>query len=94
MAARHDISGLLAYIDSEGDWRARLQDVVAEHLMPTLQEFEIDQDDLAELLGEQWSGVLWRCGFEDFLGQQYEDGNIATGGNAGLCRIFLTRSPV
>lgn len=76
MAERNDISGLLAFIGREGDWRERLQDVVAEHLMPALEEFEIDQDDLADLLGEQWSGVLWGCGFEDFLGQRYEDGNI------------------
>ena len=76
MAERDDISGLLADIGREDDWRARLLDVVAEHLMPALDEFEIDQYDLAELLGEQWSGVLWGCGFEDFLGRQYEDGNI------------------
>ncbi|UXU75654.1 MULTISPECIES: DUF2384 domain-containing protein [unclassified Paracoccus (in: a-proteobacteria)] len=76
MAERNDISGLLAFIGREGDWRDRLQDVVAEHLMPALEEFEIDQDGLAELLGEQWSSVLWGCGFEDFLGQRYEDGNI------------------
>lgn len=76
MAERNDISGLLAFIGREGDWRERLQDVIAEHLMPALEEFEIDHDDLAELLGEQWSGVLWGCGFEDFLSQHYEDGNI------------------
>lgn len=76
MADRNDISGLLAFISREGDWRERLQDVVAEHLMPALEGFEIDQDGLADLLGEQWSGVLWGCGFEDFLGQRYEDGNI------------------
>lgn len=76
MGERNDISGLLAFISREGDWRDRLQEVVAEHLMPALEEFEIDHDDLAELLGEQWSGVLWGCGFEDFLGQHYDDGNI------------------
>lgn len=76
MAERNDISGLLAFISREGDWRDRLQDVVAEHLMPALEEFEIDHDGLADLLGEQWSGVLWGCGFEDFLGQRYDDGNI------------------
>jgi hypothetical protein len=48
----------------------------SEHLLPALEEFEVDHDELADLLGEQWSGVLWGCGFEDFLGQQYEDGNI------------------
>ena len=76
MAERNDISGLLAFIGREGDWQERLQDVIAEHLMPALEEFEIDQNDLADLLGEQWSGVLWGCGFEDFLGQRYQDGNI------------------
>ena len=76
MTERNDISALLAFISREGGWRERLQDVVAEHLMPALEEFEINQDGLADLLGEQWSGVLWGCGFEDFLGQHYEDGNI------------------
>jgi len=76
MNVRNDISGLLRFIGREGSWRERLQDVVAEHLMPALEEFDLDQDDLAELLGEQCSGVLWGCGFEDFLGQRYEDGNI------------------
>lgn len=76
MAERNDISDLLAFIGREGDWRERLQEVVAEHLMPALEEFGIDHDGLIDLLGEQWSGVLWGCGFEDFLSCRYEDGNI------------------
>lgn len=76
MAERNDISDLLAFIGREGDWRERLQEVVAEHLMPALEAFEIDHDGLIDLLGEQWSGVLWGCGFEDFLSCRYEDGNI------------------
>lgn len=76
MAERNDISDLLAFISREGSWRERLQDVVAEHLLPALEEFEMDHDDLAELLGDQWSGVLWGCGFEDFLSRTYDDGNI------------------
>ena len=76
MSVRNDISGLLGFIGREGSWRERLQDVVAEHLMPAHAEFDLDHDDLADLLGEQWSGVLWGCGFEDFLGRQYDGGNI------------------
>ncbi|MGR3557181.1 MAG: hypothetical protein ACU0CF_04580 [Sagittula sp.] len=76
MAERNNISDLLAFIGREGDWRERLQEVVSEHLMPALEEFEIDHDGLVDLLGEQWSGVLWGCGFEDFLSCRYEDGNI------------------
>lgn len=76
MAERNDISDLLAFISREGSWRERLQDVVAEHLLPSLEEFEMDQDDLAEVLGDQWSGVLWGCGLEDFLSRTNDDGNI------------------
>ena len=76
MSERNDISGLLGFIGREGSWRERLQDVGAEHLMPALEEFDLDHDDLAELLGEQWPGVLWGCGFEDFLGRQYEGENV------------------
>ena len=76
MSVRNDISGLLGFIGREHIWRQRLQDVVAEHLMPALEEFEVEHDELADLLGEQWSGVLWGCGFEDFLGRRYGEENI------------------
>ncbi|AUH34186.1 hypothetical protein [Paracoccus tegillarcae] len=76
MVERNDISGLLGFIGRDEIWRERLQDAVAEHLLPALEEFDLDHDDLTDLLGEQWSGVLWGCGFEDFLGHRYGDGNI------------------
>ncbi len=57
-------------------WLGRLQEVVAEHLMPALEEFDLEHDELDEVLGEPWPGVLWGCGFEDFLNRQYDDGNI------------------
>ncbi len=73
---RNDISDLLDFIGRDDVWRDRLQDAVAEHLMPALEEFEIDHDELPELLGEPWPGVLWGCGFEDFLGRRYGEENI------------------
>lgn len=44
MAERNDITGLLNFIGREGDWRERLQDVVAEHLMPTMHEGMMMED--------------------------------------------------
>jgi len=76
MTLRNDISDLIKFIGQDDVWRDRLQDVVAEHLMPALEEFEVDEDELSELLGEPWPGVLWGCGFEDFLGRRYDDENI------------------
>ena len=76
MSVRNDISGLVRFISREKIWRERLQDVVAEHLMPALEELDVDHDELSDVLGEQWVGVLWGCGFEDFLGRRYGDENI------------------
>ena len=76
MSVRNDISGLVRFISREETWRERLQDVVAEHLMPALEELDVDHDELSDVLGEQWVGVLWGCGFEDFLGRRYGDENI------------------
>lgn len=76
MSVRNDISGLLSFISGEEHWRERLQDVVAEHLMPALEEFDVDHGELADVLGEPWAGVLWGCGFEDFLGRRYGKENI------------------
>jgi len=73
---RNDISDLLGFIGQNDVWLNRLQDVVGEHMMPALEEFDLDHDELPEVLEEPWPGVLWGCGFEDFLSRQYEDGNI------------------
>ena len=73
---RNDISDLLGFIGQDDVWLNRLQDVVGEHMMPALEEFELDFEELPEVLDEPWPGVLWGCGFEDFLSRQYEDGNI------------------
>ncbi|AXI47936.1 hypothetical protein C1J03_19155 [Sulfitobacter sp. SK012] len=73
---RNDISDLLTFISQNDLWFGSLQEVVAEHLMPALEEFDLDHDDLPEVLGEPWPGVLWGCGFEDFLSRRYEGGNI------------------
>jgi hypothetical protein len=34
-------------------------------------EFDVDSNELGEVLGEIWPGVLWGCAFEDFLGRTY-----------------------
>lgn len=54
MAERNDVSGLLPFIGRESDWRERMQDVVAENLMPALDASKIDQGGLADALGERW----------------------------------------
>jgi hypothetical protein len=65
------ISGLLTFIGREDGWRERVQEVIEEHLGAVIDAFEIDSEDLADLLGEPASGMLRGCGFEDFLGRRF-----------------------
>ena len=64
MSVRNDISGLLGFIGREHIWQERLQDVVAEHLMPALEEFEVEHDELADLLGHPHQQVRLESQYE------------------------------
>lgn len=72
MGTRNDIDGLLHFIGRDEVWRDRLSEVMDEHLLPALEEFDIDVDELDDILGAPWPNVLWGCGFEDFVGRRYE----------------------
>jgi hypothetical protein len=79
VGAPHDLDGLIRFIRRDDIWRERMADVLAEHLAPAMEEFEVGFEEIGEILGESWPMVLWGCAFEDFLGRTYgADGeNIA-----------------
>lgn len=45
--------------------------MVDEHFLPALEEFDLDFEDLADILGEQAPWTLWGCAFEDFLARRW-----------------------
>jgi hypothetical protein len=67
----HDLEGLIRFIGRDDVWRERMADVLDEHVAPAMEEFEVDFEELGEILGESWPMVLWGCAFEDFLGRTY-----------------------
>jgi hypothetical protein len=67
----HDLDGLIRFIGRDDVWRERMADVLDEHVAPAMEEFEVDFEELGEILGESWPMVLWGCAFEDFLGRTY-----------------------
>jgi hypothetical protein len=75
----HGLDGLIRFIRRDDVWSKRMADVLAEHLSPTMEEFDVDFEKLGDILGESWPMVLWGCAFEDLLGRTYgADGeNIA-----------------
>ncbi|WP_298854984.1 hypothetical protein [uncultured Ruegeria sp.] len=71
----HDLEGLIKFVTSDETWHQRLADVLEEHFLPTLETFDLDFEDLTDLLGEDWPMVLWGGGLEDLLGRTFGPNN-------------------
>ncbi|MDP5218778.1 hypothetical protein Q5Y75_16230 [Ruegeria sp. 2205SS24-7] len=71
----HDLDGLIGFITGDETWHARLADVLDEHFLPALETFDLDFDDLGDLLGDDWPMVLWGGGLEDLLGRRFGPDN-------------------
>ncbi|MFA3919330.1 hypothetical protein [Ruegeria hyattellae] len=67
----HDLEGLIGFITRDETWHERLADVLDEHLLPALEAFDLDFEDLGDLLGEDWPMILWGGGLEDLLGRSF-----------------------
>ena len=77
MPSSHDIEGLMKFL-SRDEWRDCFEEVFEEHIGPVLEAGDMEFDDLAEIIGDDWAMTLWGCAFEDFLTQDFtvEGGNI------------------
>ncbi|NHN89995.1 hypothetical protein, partial [Acetobacter conturbans] len=68
-----ELTGLIRYLGQD-DWQACFAEVLGEHIGPALDAGDITFDDLAEMIGPDVAMTLWGCAFEDFLGQEWDDG--------------------
>ncbi|MVA27587.1 hypothetical protein V6582_01745 (plasmid) [Agrobacterium vitis] len=77
MPTSHDLKGLMKFLARE-EWRECFDEVFAGHFGPVLEAGDMDFEDLAEIIGDDWAMTLWGCAFEDFLTQDFEveGGNI------------------
>ncbi|MDB5525059.1 MAG: hypothetical protein JWM58_2822 [Rhizobium sp.] len=77
MPASHDLKGLMKFL-ARDEWRDCFEEVFDDHFVPVLDAGDMEFDELAEILGDDWAMTLWGCAFEDFLTQDFdvEGGNI------------------
>lgn len=71
MKRGHDLSGLMKFATSPA-WAEHLRDALDDHLGPAMEEFGFEADELADIVGDHWAGVLWGCAFEDLLTRDVE----------------------
>lgn len=71
MKRGHDLSGLMKFATSPA-WAEHLRDALGDHLGPAMEEFAFEADELADIVGDHWAGVLWGCAFEDLVTRTIE----------------------
>ncbi|PYD77385.1 hypothetical protein ACM0P6_09075 [Komagataeibacter sucrofermentans] len=71
--AADELTGLIRYLGQE-DWQECFGEVLGDHIGPALEVGNITFEDLAEMIGPDVAMTLWGCAFEDFLGQDWDDG--------------------
>ncbi|MBM1172906.1 hypothetical protein [Microvirga arabica] len=71
MLGNHSLSGLMKWLTHE-EWREPFVEVLDLHLGPACEDYEMDFEDIAEVIGDHAAMTLWGCAFEDFLAQAIE----------------------
>jgi hypothetical protein len=71
MLGNHSLSGLMKWLTHE-EWREPFADVLDLHLGPACEDYEMEFEDIAEVIGDHAAMTLWGCAFEDFLTQAIE----------------------
>lgn len=71
MKRGHDLSGLMKFATSPA-WADHLGEALGDHLELAMDEFDFGYEDLADIVGDHWAGVLWGCAFEDLLTRDLE----------------------
>lgn len=71
MKRGHDLSGIMKFATSPA-WAGPLGEALGDHLEAAMDEFDFGYEDLADIVGDHWAGVLWGCAFEDLLTRAIE----------------------
>ncbi|MGO7830438.1 hypothetical protein ACC690_37625, partial [Rhizobium johnstonii] len=63
MNANHfNLSDLVKFLGRD-DW---FEEVMGDHFWPVMDAFDLDHDEIGEIIGDHWAMNLWGCAFEDF----------------------------
>ncbi len=71
MASEHDLKGLMKFTERD-EWQDCFGAVMEAHFGAILNAGDIDFEDLVDMVGGHWQGILWGCAFEDFLTLEFD----------------------
>lgn len=73
MANAKSLAGLMKWLRRD-EWRDALDELLDRHLGPACVKADVSFDELAGIVGDHHSGVLWGCVFEDLLARDLNGG--------------------
>ena len=62
----HDLNNLIRWLGRD-PWGEELAEVMEEHFAPSMEIFDLEFEEIEDLLGDHLSVTLQGCAFEDFL---------------------------
>ena len=71
MKPSHDLAGLMKFA-TRPDWREHLGDALGDHFGAAMKEFDLDHEEIAEIVGDHWASVLWGGAFEDLATREVD----------------------
>ena len=71
MKPDHDLSGLFEYAGKD-EWSGCLEEALGDHFGVAMLEFDLEHEEIVDMLGEHWELTLWGCAFEDLLTREFE----------------------
>lgn len=71
MKGGYDLSRIIKFVGRE-DWRDPFQDAITDQCVEAMEAFDLESDDIAELLGDHYAGILFGCALEDLMTRRFE----------------------
>ena len=75
MKSGYDLSRLIKFTLRE-DWRDALEDAMAEHVGLAQEEFGVEFEEIGDILGDHYEGLLFGCALEDLMTRRFEPDGI------------------
>lgn len=74
MKGGHDLSGIMKYATRD-EWNPDLSEALGDHFGVAMEEFDLEIEDIGDILDEHWAMTLFGCAFEDLLTRSFTPGD-------------------
>lgn len=71
MKVGHDLSRIIKFATRD-DWSDALQDALGDHVGMAMQEFDLEFEEIGEIVSDHYAGVLFGCALEDLMTRRFE----------------------